>query len=214
MRCHACFFAFVLLVQFALAATGPLVPTAPIKPPPQTKQKRKHDFVAGVLREITHGKGKIALACVSTLLVVLEVFEEILHDIPYLQKLVEHRLAKVHHGVFLLSLSHLMTTVSDLVEQIELGKAEISNDAIIHHLTEKEVFASEKSAAMAYDRAAINKFGRGAQTNFPYAIYKSYIHVDQNGRLPARTSQYRGVVWCNFRKAWIVPSAAFGLKNE
>lgn len=184
---------------------------------PTTKLAKKHQksLIGHVLHEVTHGKIRALLVGVSTLVICLELFEEVAREIPMLERLVGHRLASLHHGVFLLSVSHLMTTAAELVEQIEEGSAikkELAAEDHIHTLAH-ECFSSEKAAALAYDKAAIEKFGRGASTNFNHAIYKHELFA-ANGRPPEKTSKYRGVVWCNNRRKWIVPSVAFGLSDE
>lgn len=180
-----------------------------------TKKHRK-SFIGHVFHEISHGHVKAILVAVSSMLVFLEVFEEVAREIPYLEKIVGHQLAKVHHGVFLLTLSHLVTTISEVIKQVQENieiKHTIKAEEYVHHLAHEE-FENEKTAAIAYDRAAIRAYGRGAATNFPYAPFKSYIHLDHEGKLPEKSSQYRGVVWSNERKCWLVSPAAFGMEEE
>lgn len=214
------FLVLLLLVLHHVASSGQRPTVASSGQRPTTKRSpfaKKHvkSAVGHLVHEITHGRIRALLVGVSTLVICLELFEEAARDIPVLERLVGHRLAKLHHGVLLLSISHLMTTAAELVEQIEEGSAIKKGLAAEEHIHElaHETFSSEKAAALAYDKAAVQKFGRGAQTNFNHAIFKHEL-FQANGRLPEKTSKYRGVVWCNVRKQWYVPSSGFGLADD
>ena len=169
-------------------------------------------IVSKIVHEVTHGKIKALLVAGSAFLVFLEVFEEVAKEVPILERFIGHKLATVHHGVFLLTLSHLITTVSEVLkateESVEINK-ELKLEEMIHKLSHQQ-FSTDTDAAMAFDQLAVRAFGRGAATNFPTAVFKNHIHLDSAGQLPQKSSKFRGVVWDNDKSAWIVPSVAFG----
>ena len=173
----------------------------------------RHNLLRSILHELGHGKLKFLIITLSTVVVFVEVFEEVAQKIPWLERLVGHKLASVHHGVFLLSFSHLITALSELIQHAE-ESAEASHhlkaDEHIRKLTKESSFSDEKSAALAYDHAAIKVYGRSAATNFPQTIYKNSINLDSKGKLPEKESKFRGVIWNNDLKAWVVPPSAFG----
>ena len=177
-------------------------------------RKRKHikSLSGHLLHELSHGKIKALVVGVSALLVFLEVFDEIAEKVPFLERVVGHRLASVHHGVFLLTLSHFITTISEIIKTAEESaevKHELKVDDSIHKLSHKS-FSSEEEAAKAFDEVAVSAYGRGAATNFPISVFKSHIVLDSQGRLPSKQSKFRGVVWDNDLGAWRVPASAFG----
>ena len=173
----------------------------------------RHNFLRSILHELGHGKFKFLIITLSTVVVFVEVFEEVAQKIPWLERLVGHKLAKVHHGVFLLTCSHLITALSELIQHAE-ESAEASHhlkaDEHIRKLTKEASFSDEKSAALAYDHAAIKVYGRAAATNFPHTIFKHAVNLDSNGKLPEKNSKFRGVIWSNDLKRWVVPPSAFG----
>jgi len=200
-----------LLASTSIQGTARAVPP----PAPQTlgRRKRAHkSLVSKIVHEVTHGKIKALLVAGSAFLVFLELFEEVAKEVPILDRFIGHKLATVHHGVFLLTLSHLITTISEVLkateESVEIKK-ELKLEEMIHQLSHQH-FATETDAAVAFDQLAVRAFGRGAATNFPTAVFKNHIHLDSAGQLPQKKSKFRGVVWDNDKSAWIVPSVAFG----
>jgi len=216
-------FLFVLLLLpcavLGLGSTGPNHGIASHQAP---KLKNKHaltkrhrrSFLGHVFHELSHGHLKAAIVGVSTLLVFLELFEEVAREVPLLNKFVGHKLVSVHHGVFVLTLSHFVSTISEVVKSIEESKEirhTLAAEKYVHQIAH-ETFASEKAAAAAYDRAAVAVYGRGASTNFHHAVYKNHIPLDDATGKPATLSNYRGVVMKN--GIWHVDPAAFGMEDE
>jgi len=201
---------FATKVHVVASATAP---TPALKNKHAISKRHRRNYLGHIFHELSHGHLKAAIVGTSTLLVFLELFEEVAREVPLLNRLVGHKLASVHHGVFLLTLSHLVTTISEVVKSIEESKEirhTLAAEKYVHQIAH-ESFVTEKAAAAAYDRAAIAVYGRGASTNFHHAVFKNHIPLDATGK-PAVLSNYRGVVLKNGQ--WHVDPAAFGMEDE
>jgi len=161
-----------------------------------------------------HGHIKAVIIAMAGVSVLLELFDEVVQDVPYLQKFVGK--TGVHHGVLLLTMSHLFSTLGSMVDRIETQtnlKAEFERRALAKSQGEK-VYANDEEAAKAYDLAAMSLFGHGAATNFHQSAFGNYIHLDARGQEPKRQSKFRGVVWNNDLNGWQVSEAALGLHED
>ena len=178
------------------ASQRPIVVAAGGHPGPISAKKHRKSLLGHAFHSLSHGHGKAVIVGVSTLLVFLEVFEEIALELPVVKELVGHKLASVHHGVFLLTLSHLVTTIAEVVKSIEESvesRHHLKVEELIHKLRH-QTFSNERDAAAAYDRVALAAFGRGAALNLPFSVFGSHIPLDGEGK-PVKTSKvYRGVV--------------------
>lgn len=178
-----------------------------------------------LFKRVTLGRIKsqlrTSLSWLAAICVLFELFEEIVADVPLIQHLVGKMKVRVHHGVLLLTLQHLIHATDDALAKAEEKKKEMEtaekNAAIKQWL--KTVYKTEQEAALAYDQAALLLFGYSSHLNFPPAAViplSHLIQVSQPSSLPkpARSSRYRGVIWNERMRAWQVSPIALGYESE
>lgn len=153
--------------------------------------------VSHIRRKLLFGKVRASLSVLCGFCILIDFFEELIEDTPYLKHL--RRNLKLGHGMLLLTLSHMLHTIFELMEQLE-NHHEIHEER--HKFKEALAFFQgsyelEDDAARAYDNAALAVFGATAVTNF------SDLGVT------TRRSKYRGVTWNQAESCWKVDSSLF-----
>jgi hypothetical protein len=63
------------------------------------------------------GKFKAFLTIISGFTIVLELFEEAFEEIPFFKKY--HKHVKLSHGVLILTISHMLHMIFELMEELE-----------------------------------------------------------------------------------------------
>jgi hypothetical protein len=144
---------------------------------------------------------KLMMTTFSTFCVVFELCDTFFEQIPAFHAFTK-RFFTYRFGVLMLCISQILSHTGDLFES--LGKRE---ELLIESELEQEIestlhqfFPSDEEAARAYDRAVTSLYSQAAQTNFQYPC----CDHDENGELPKKQSQYRGVKYHNQMEAWQV----------
>ena len=175
---------------------------------------------------------KLVLTITCALCVAIELLEEMINDIPFLRHIVGQ--VGVHHGVLLLTVNHLVHHITDFTESIESledAQENAKKNSFVTSVAEK-LFISDATAAHAYDKIALVRFGKSAAVNFNENLLK-VIDLDNwilefsthspktlgvigstsaikkpLATAPQKTSKFRGVIWNNDKSAWQVPLIA------
>jgi hypothetical protein len=157
-----------------------------------------------VKKFVLHGRLRTLLSSLSFFCVFVELYEELLSDVPGFANLTGK--IGMQHGMFFLSMSHLLHHIHDFVGNLgdrEDSESEGERLKIIAKQLAATVHSSEEAAARAFDSAARLMFGPGAPQNF-------------NNKEPSpdetiKISKYRGVVWDASKNGWKVDPASVGI---
>jgi hypothetical protein len=154
-------------------------------------------------KSMVRGRVRAALTAMCGLCVSLELAEDLIQDIPILDKLAGR--FKIQYAVLFLTLIHLLNNLAELLDNLENQEEFVHRERIKAIILESknQRFSSEEEAARAYDRAAMEIYGRGAALNFHYPI------ISDDGV----ASRYRGVRWSNESKSWTVDPGSLGYED-
>lgn len=175
---------------------SPRIPTSMIKLP----KPHKKSFL---VKLVQNTKFRVILTTLCGICVLFDLAEDILTSIPRLHSFTKR--LKTRQGVFFLTLSSLISALSELIDRLD-SRDEALEEDYAEKMAERYLsrsYALEEQAARAYDMAAIAIHGRQASLNFQYPT----MDVDREGRLPEKYSEYRGVKWSNEDQAWLVDEA-------
>ena len=149
------------------------------------------------------GRVRAALTALCGLCVSLELAEDLIQDIPGLDRLVGK--FKVQYAVLLLTLIHLINNLAELMDTFDSQEDIVQKDKVRALIAESmnKYFKSEEEAARAYDYAAVEIFGKGAALNFLYSPQVDGV-----------VSKYKGVVWDKTQRAWRVNPESLGYEKD
>lgn len=131
---------------------------------PEAQKKKKKKLLFGLGGKLSF---KLLLTTTCVCCVLVDLLEELLNEIPYLKKFVGN--VGVHHGVMLLTITHVWSHVTDFSEKLEdmdTENKEIEKKNNVENFVQK-LYKTEDAAAHAYDLVTLYTVGKSGSLNFP-----------------------------------------------